>query len=76
MQDTRTPTGFRAALFSVVMIVTIIVVFQNTATVQTKVLFSTVAMPLALLLGLVLASGMLSGAVLYHTLGSRRRRHQ
>jgi len=75
MQDTRTPTGIRSALFSVVMIVTIIVVFQNTGTVQTTVLFSTVAMPLALLLGLVLASGMLSGAVLYHTLSPQRRRH-
>lgn len=75
MQDTRTPTGIRAALFSVMLIVTIIVVFQNTATVQTTVLFSTFAMPLALLLGLVLASGMLSGAVIYHTLSPRRRRH-
>ena len=74
MQDTRTPTGLRSALFSVVMIVTIIIVFQNTATVQTTLLFSTVAMPMALLLGLVLASGMLSGAVLYHTLSPQRRR--
>ena len=75
MQDTRTPIGIRSALFSVVMIVTIMLVFQNTATVQTNVLFSTVAMPLALLLGFVLASGMLSGAVLYHTLTPKRRRH-
>ena len=75
MQDTRTPTGIAAATFSIIVVLTIIVVVQNTETVQATVLFSTIAMPLTLLLMLTLASGMLSGAVLYRTLAPSRRRH-
>ena len=74
MQDSRTPSGIAAASFSVIVVLTMIVVVQNTETVHATVLFSTIAMPLTLLLILTLASGMLSGAVLYRTLAHSRRR--
>ena len=54
----------KAIVATVVLLLTSIVVFQNTGAVNTKVLFGAVTMPLALLLGSTFAAGLLVGAVL------------
>ena len=74
MQVARAPSGALAALFSLMVVLTITVALQNTDTVQATVLFRTIPMPLALLLVLFLASGMLSGAVVYRALINNRLR--
>ena len=74
MKATRAPSGIGAALFSVMVVLTIIVVVQDTGAVQATVLFRTFSVPLALLLVLTLASGLLSGIVLYRRLSNRKHR--
>jgi len=49
---------------AVLLIVAIIIVFQNTETVETKLLFATLSMPRALLLVLTLLVGVVIGLVL------------
>jgi uncharacterized integral membrane protein len=71
MTDTQTrTTRIKAAVVAVLVMLAVIVTVQNTGAVQTKVLFGTFSMPLALLLGLTLISGALAGAAL-----SRRLSH-
>ncbi len=53
-------------------IVSIIIVMQNTASVETRLLFVTVTMPRALLLLLTLAAGFVLG--LFTTLALQRRK--
>jgi uncharacterized integral membrane protein len=55
------------ALAALVLLV-IIVVFQNTAVVDTKILFMTISMPRALLLFVTLLIGVLAGLLI----GNRR----
>jgi len=57
------------AIATLVLLV-IIVVFQNTAVVDTKILFMTISMPRALLLFVTLLIGVLTGLLI----GSRRRK--
>jgi uncharacterized integral membrane protein len=49
---------------ALLLVLTIVVVLQNTETVETKLLFMTIAMPRALLLLITLASGVVIGLVL------------
>ena len=49
---------------AVALVLGAIVVFQNTETVQTRILFATVEMPRALLLALTLALGLVGGWLL------------
>ncbi len=58
----------------VLVVLTVIVVLQNTAPVETRILFITVEMPRAALLALTLLIGMLVGTLL--TLVTIRRRHE
>ena len=53
-------------------ILAIIVIVQNTATVETHILWFTISMPGAVLLALTFLLGMLSGILF----GMRRRRNQ
>jgi uncharacterized integral membrane protein len=55
---------FKAAVAVVLVVLAIIVVFQNTEAVDTRVLFGTLSMPHALLLAFTFTSGMLAGAIL------------
>lgn len=48
----------------VLVVLTVIVVLQNTAPVETRILFMTLEMPRAALLALTLVIGMLSGSLL------------
>lgn len=74
MADTHTrSTWIKAAVVAVIALLTIIVVFQNTETVDTSVLFGTVSMPHAVLLALTFASGVLAGAVLFRSWTRRKR---
>ena len=57
-------TQIKAAVAAILAVLTIIVVFQNTDTVHTRVLFGTVSMPRALLLAVTFAVGVLAGAIL------------
>jgi uncharacterized integral membrane protein len=49
---------------AVLVVLTIIVVLQNTDTVHTKVLFGTISMPRSTLLAITFATGALAGSVL------------
>jgi len=60
----RNRSKLKAIAATVLLLLTSIVVFQNTGAVNTKVLFGAVTMPLALLLGSTFAAGLLVGAVL------------
>ena len=54
-----------AVLVAVLLVVlATIVAFQNTNVVDTRLLFGTLSMPHTLLVALVFATGMLSGAIL------------
>jgi len=55
---------FKTAVAGVLLVLTLIVVFQNTEAVHTQLLFGTLSMPHALLLALTFTSGMLVGAIL------------
>ena len=48
----------------VLVVLTVIVVLQNTAPVETRILFMTLEMPRAALLALTLVIGMLAGSLL------------
>lgn len=48
----------------VLVVLTVIVVLQNTAPVETRILFMTLEMPRAALLALTLLIGMLAGCLL------------
>jgi len=74
MPIARAPRRALTALFSLLVILTITVVFQNLRPVQATVFFRTITLPLALLLILTLAAGMLSGAVLYRAMIKNRPR--
>ena len=56
--------SFKTYAVVTLLLVVIIVVFQNTETVETKLLFATLAMPRALLLFLTLLTGVIIGLVL------------
>ena len=60
-----------AALVAVVLMA--IVIAQNTAVVETKILFMTIAMPRAALLGVTLLSGVVVGIVLTLNWGRKRK---
>lgn len=66
----------RVKLIAIVIVVllTVIVVVQNVETVETKILFVSVPMPLAALLFGVLAVGFVAGLVAGHRLRARRKK--
>jgi uncharacterized integral membrane protein len=67
MKDSRSQsraTQLKAAVVGVLALLTVVVVFQNTSVVDTRVLFGTLTMPLALLLALTFGTGLLTGAFL------------
>lgn len=51
-------------VIAVLLVLVIVVVLQNTETVDTKLLFVTLSMPRALLLGLTLLVGVVAGLLL------------
>ncbi len=55
--------SFKNIAAAVLLVLVIIVVFQNTQEVETKLLFATIAMPRALLLFLTLLTGVVIGLV-------------
>ena len=55
---------------AILLVLIAIVVFQNTETVQTKILFATLSMPRAVLLFVTLTIGIIIGFIL----GSRRKK--
>ena len=60
-----------AALVAVVLIA--IIIAQNTAVVETKILFMTIAMPRAALLAVTLLAGVVIGIVLTLNWGRKRK---
>ncbi len=54
----------KTIIAAVLLVLGIIVVIQNTETVETRLLFATVTMPRALLLGLTLVMGIVIGLLL------------
>lgn len=60
----RNTAKIKAVVATILLVLTLIVVGQNTGPVNTKVLFGAFSLPLALLLGLTFASGALVGAIL------------
>ncbi len=54
----------KTILASILLVLGIIVVMQNTETVDTRLLFATVSMPRALLLAITLGVGILIGLLL------------
>ncbi len=54
----------RNILIAICAVVGLIIVFQNTESVQTKLLFATITMPRALLLGVTMVLGVAIGYVL------------
>ncbi len=61
MSERRLTNRIKIAVAAVVAILTIIVIFQNTEVVETRLLFVTVGMPRALLLIVTLLLGVLLG---------------
>lgn len=61
MSERRITNKIKLAVAAVVAILVIIVIFQNTEIVQTRLLFITVSMPRALLLIVTLLLGVLLG---------------
>lgn len=55
---------FKLITAVVLVVLTVIVVLQNTAPVETRILFMTMEMPRAALLALTLLIGMLTGSLL------------
>ncbi len=49
---------------AILLVLVIIIVFQNTEVVETRLLFATLSMPRALLLGLTLLIGVVIGLIL------------
>lgn len=62
---------FRLIIVSVLVLLTVIVVLQNTETVETKLLFFSISMPRAALLFGALAVGFASGVLVANRLASR-----
>ncbi len=63
--------SLRWTLIGLAALLAIIVVLQNTQAVETRVLFTTITMPRALLLALALLLGFAAGYVLAHRRGTR-----
>lgn len=61
MSERRITNKIKLAVAAVVAILVIIVIFQNTEIVETRLLFITVSMPRALLLIVTLLLGVLLG---------------
>ena len=66
----------KPVLVAFLLVLVIVVVFQNTDTVETKLLFTTIAMPSALLLLLTLLVGVVFGIVLGVTMPRRPKRKE
>lgn len=64
-------TQIKLILAVVLVVLTVIVVLQNMAPAETRILFMTLEMPRAILLALTLVIGMLAGSLL--TLAAMRR---
>ncbi len=64
---------FKLIIAAALLILAIIVVFQNTAVVETKLLFATISMPRALLLLLTLLIGVAIGLILSIRVPSRNK---
>jgi len=56
---------FKVIAVGVLAVLVVIVAFQNTEAVQTRLLFTSVTMPMAILLFVTGTLGFLAGAVLY-----------
>lgn len=67
---------FKLVVAAIIAIVIIIVIVQNTAAVDTRLLFVTVSMPGALLLVLTLAAGFVLGLVLSAAIMRRQKKEQ
>lgn len=63
-QGVNRSVQIKVILALVLVVLTMIVVLQNTALVETRILFLTVEMPRAALLALTLVIGMLAGSLL------------
>ncbi len=61
MSERRITNKIKVAVAAVVAVLAIIVIFQNTEVVETRLLFVTVGMPRALLLIVTLLLGVLLG---------------
>ena len=61
MSERRITNKIKVAVAAVVAVLAIIVIFQNTEVVETRLLFITVGMPRALLLIVTLLLGVLLG---------------
>ncbi len=61
MSERRITNKIKIAVAAVVAVLAIIVIFQNTEVVETRLLFITVSMPRALLLIVTLLLGVLLG---------------
>ena len=63
---------YKVIAAGVLAILVVIIAFQNTEPVQTRLLFTSATMPLAILLFVVGALGFMAGAILYPRIRSRR----
>lgn len=66
--------SFKHWAVAVLLVIVIIVVFQNTDAVETKLLFATITMPRALLLILTLLIGVIAGLLLGTRLAHRSKK--
>jgi len=63
---------FKVIVAGVLAVLVAIIAFQNTEQVQTHLLFTSVTMPMAILLFVTAACGFVAGAVLYPRIGRSR----
>lgn len=67
-----TMAKFKVGAALVAAVILIILVFQNTGPVETRLLFTTIAMPHAALVALTLLIGIIGGIFIALTLSARR----
>jgi len=72
----KTMMKVKLIIFLVLTVIAVIIVFQNTESVQTKLLFATIVMPRALLLFVTTIIGFAAGVLVALSLSKKRKAGQ